>query len=351
MAERYVRNRALTRMVPILWDRLGLNKVLFRLNRGRKRVITYHNVIPDRHFMAAIHLGVSHAESVFQAQMRHLVKHHRLGTNLVDAREVAITFDDGYRNQFEVAHKILSGFSIRALFFCCLDLVQGEAPLVVDDLLCWLSYVSKGSYAFPLNIEGIPNRIEIRGEQDRANIWRNIFRYVRVGRVRGHQVREAMEQCWPYREIRRSMGEALCRLRLEPIPKHGLREMAEYGHLIGAHSRSHDAMRYLSPEELREDFEACRLQMGTVYNTRVFSYPFGGLDEVGPETLVQLRASGFDMGLANINHPIHRDAGLRYGPLFFPRMSLPNSSSKVLLDFHLSGSHHFLKYRRLLPVP
>ena len=51
----------------------GINQFFYFLTRDRQRVITFHNIIPQRLFDHSIHLGVSCSDETFEFQIKQKV--------------------------------------------------------------------------------------------------------------------------------------------------------------------------------------------------------------------------------------------------------------------------------------
>ncbi len=326
---------------------LGIARLFFWLNRGRKRIITYHNVLPDGPFAGALHAGVSHSAGVFRRQIDYLRRLFPCDTDLDNPRTLTLTFDDGYLNQYAVAHAILAEFGLRAYFFCTLALWEEDAPLRVDRLLCWLSHVPPGRYVLPLREGEAPIILAIAGDADRLPCWLRLNRLLAAREIDEAELLAAVEACVPLADIRAGLPADAYALRFTPIPAAALAAMRAYGHQVGAHARSHRSMALLDDADLHAEVAACAARVGDLFNTGVFSYPFGGVREVTPRVIDCVRAHGFTRAVANIALPLA--GGMAYGPFFLPRFALPNTAARHELSFILSGAKYFLQHRRLLP--
>ena len=83
----------------------GLCALFYWLNRKAKRIITFHNVLPDAMFRGGVANGVSTSLSCFEKILDECRKRFEFSTDLFDAKTLTITFDDGYRNQYSTAFK------------------------------------------------------------------------------------------------------------------------------------------------------------------------------------------------------------------------------------------------------
>ncbi len=327
----------------------GLNYLFFKINRGRKRIITYHNILPDKIYNEKLINGVSHQQSAFESQLAYIAMHFSVGTDLDNPKELTITFDDGYLNQHAIAYPILAKFQLPAVFFCTLDLIRfNQVPLLVDDLLFWLSFVDSNVYEIRWPGTSMLKRLDLRTDAERANCWQEIYgNLVANNFTHVQNLRDEFDRCVAFAIVSKKVDTTYYSLRCNPIPETALAELRSAGCLVGAHAVSHVPMTSMSDTALEKDVKVCSEQIGILFNTRVFSYPFGGLSEVGEREIACVKRNGFTHGVANINHPV--DGGRRYGRYFIPRMALPNTTCQAEIAFVLSGAKYFLKYRRLLP--
>ena len=163
----------------------GVDALFYRLNRGKVRTVTFHNVIPDSLCEGMKTLPVAWRASVFRWMV------HEARRFLGDC--LAVTFDDGYLNQYEVAPKILSeeGISTATVF------VAGDV----------------------LNAKGRETSLA----PDRLN-------------------HEGLRYSPEYE-----------RLRLSGMTLEQVEDLRSRGWKVGYHTKSHRQLASLSPEEKREE--------------------------------------------------------------------------------------------------
>ena len=341
---------ATVRLHAVAWlcHYLCISLLFFRLNRGRKRIITYHNVLPDAQFRGALHEGVSHSAGVFRQQLSYLRRTFPCDTDLDNPYSLAITFDDGYLNQYTEAHPALVESGLRAYFFCTLALWEAAEPLAIDRLLCWLSYVPHGVYAFPLLVRNAPLALSIASDVDRHYCWETLSRLLTAGEIGEEKLITMLEAHVPFASVRASLSAEAYARRFTSIPEGAIAEMQAWGHRFGAHGRTHKIMALLDDETLEKEVAACSAQFGARLNSSVFSYPYGGRREVTPRVVACVKAHGFTRAVSNVNDP--PDGEMQYSAMFMPRFALPNTATPYILSFVLSGAKYFLQHRRLLPV-
>jgi len=309
--------RALARFA--YWS--GIDALFYVLNRNAKRIVTFHNVLPDDLFRDNIANGVSNRLSDFIAIVKECGRHFRFSTDMFDTESLTITFDDGYRCQYTVAFRALAKLHIPAYVFVAGDVKKGDG-LIVDRLLHWVAEV-------PLKY--IPNG-------DRKSYWTQTIwpRFMNDSLTKGMSVFEELDTIYPYSEILKILPEAYRIERFGAITESERNEMRNHGWKVGWHTWSHFPVSKLTNEELLEALSA-----PMEYRSTCLSYPFGNPVEVGAKAIAAAEKMGYPCAVSNTNC----NAGGKY---FLPRMSFV-ASDKYAVNFELSGFKHFLKHKRMLP--
>ena len=323
----------------------GVSLFFSFLNCKRKKIITYHNVIPDHEFNDLLHEGVSHSLSIFRSQINYLTTYFKCDTDLYNSKSITITFDDGYLNQYKYAYPILVEFKIKAYFFVALDLIESGEALLIDRILMWLSYVPFGTYLLALAKRN-DTILVISSDCDRMRCWQNLNQLLYLRLAQEEEILFLFENIISFKEIKTKINKEYYQYRFCSALLSEWDKIKKSGYIIGAHSKTHKIMKLLNDNELKVEIASC--VKNNLFNTKVFSYPFGGVREVSQSAIDLVKLHGFTMALANCNYPLN-GSGLQYSKYFIPRMSLPNTNKKYVLSFILSGAKYFLKYRKLLP--
>jgi peptidoglycan/xylan/chitin deacetylase (PgdA/CDA1 family) len=114
----------------------GLHHVVRRAQRRRLLIVCYHGLREDddpaRHWLLL-------PRSAFEAQIRHLAAHYdclpidtalqRLWAGEIDTPTACVTFDDGYRNNFEIGLPVLRRHQVPATIYLATGLI-GTADLL-----------------------------------------------------------------------------------------------------------------------------------------------------------------------------------------------------------------------------
>lgn len=311
---------------------LGVIQLFYWINRQKKLVLTYHNIIPDELFDYSPHLGVSHRESIFEKQIQLLRRRFVFVHEEKNMRRCLITFDDGYKNQLEIAARILTRYDLKGVFFISFQSVITGYALTIDKIMMWISYVPASEYKV------LNNLIEVN-DTNRNIVASMIYKQLIENYKLWNVIEEELNNAFSFENL--SIDTELARLRFTPLELNDLEILAEDGHLVGAHSWSHRPLGSLPLEMQEEDFLACKSYSSKYCNSSIFSYPFGGIREVSPLTTQLCEKFGFSTAYMNIStSPAWVDVNTNYT---LPRISLPNEKNKYLLDAKLSGLESFCK--------
>lgn len=327
-------------IVAVLCYWCGVDALLYWLNRRAKRILCFHHVMPDAMHRPGIN-GFELSETAFRACIRELKKRFRFSTDVDDAHTLTLTFDDGWRNQYTTAARILrEEGDIPAILFVAGRMIDNREPLhalSMELVLHWSRFVPYGTYS--LHVKGHEYRLVIANEKERREAGRVIYGlYLDDGDSRGQDLLKALDEACPLRMILDDLPADYVENRLRGITTAELEELRTRGWRIGWHTHSHFPLKLLSETAQQEE-----LTPSLGIEREVMAYPYGSPDAVDAVTLKVTDGLGYGRVLSFMSEP-----GPKYGPNFMPRYLVP--TERYELHFVLSGLKYFLKYRRLLPV-
>ena len=267
----------------------------FRLRAGRPfQILIYHRVHQRvRPFM------LDTVDTVrFEAQMRHLARHYRpVGlTDLLDhaergtvpPRAVAVTFDDGYRDNHGCAFPILAKYRIPATVFLVTGCIGTGESLWHDRVLFAFEHTRKAS----LRVPGRDDPVDLQSAAARETVaLQTLERFKRMDETK-----------------RRSSVQALfVELDVDPasMPSDLMldwdeaRQMAGAGIEIGSHTVTHPILSRQTPEqvewELSESKRTLEAELGR--KAALFAYPNGTPDDYTPSVIEAVRRTGYRCAL------------------------------------------------------
>ncbi len=271
------------RRVRRLLDRLAAaSGLLARAERGMRRritILTYHRILPAAQAARYPFPSLAIPAEAFREHVAWLAAHCTvlpLGEALAAGAGggppvVALTFDDGYEDNFLAAAPILEASGLRGTFFATVRPIEQRQLLWFDRAALLLTTAgperlgralavaapgSAGARPFPRDLPG----------------WVELLRD--VPHVRRPELLAALEAASPP-----IPGEVAAGYRL--MTAENLVELSRRGHEIASHTLSHPFLTGLEPDRLRDEVgESRRVLSGWLgREVRGFCYPAGDLDE------------------------------------------------------------------------
>lgn len=280
----------------------GLSRIL---SHNKIVILNYHRVCPDqRKTPTPFHDGLfTVGADEFYRQMSWLKRH----TNILSEQDildiayrggyeksrlkcpsVAITFDDGYYDNYAVAYPILKTLKIPAFFFICTGMVW-ERRLLWWDILAFLIkncrkhsiFVDEREYVLDNNRSGIIDELQLKMKQcSHEQIVRHIM-----------SISAATEIELPPEEMQDK----------EIMTVEQIREMASNEMAIGSHTHTHRslAMSDSSRHETELTVSKQLLEKTTSRPVHSVSYPYG-LDEYIPPSIREIAVKcGYQLGFSS----------------------------------------------------
>ena len=266
-------------------------------------VLTYHR-FPDPNGEDAFDDGVVDVTpEAFDRQVSCLKKHFTLvgidelcafaAGKTIPPNSVAITFDDGYLDNYVQALPILKRHDAKAIFFL-------STAYIAERRMYWwdrVAYIVKHSMLDRVDLE-YPFRIQI----PLANRKLAVDRILRI--VKTHQpldlerflevLAKAARVTWS-RQMERAFAERLL------LTWDHVRELRKAGMDIQSHTRTHRVLQTLLPVELREELAGSRadLERELGETPRALAYPVGHPVLGTSPIRAALETAGYELGFSN----------------------------------------------------
>jgi len=286
----------------------GLLALLQRLRRPHVLVLAYHRVTPDAEMPAVDYPAMHVSMASFTAQLRLLRRFYDIvpladltalldGTQPLRRHVAAVTFDDGYRDNFRHAFPILARENVPATFFLSVGFVDRGEPFWFDRL----AVAARAWEAQPELRQALQLPAGLVAAFDAPA--------TRVERLRRAA---AFLKALPDGE-RRAVMDRFSGLEVErnaaPMGWDEVRAMRDAGMGIGAHGTQHAILTRMDPSDAAHDIRTSVETIATRLGTQVaaFAYPNGDADSnvaaAAAAAGVQL---GFTMQAANPRPGIDR---------------------------------------------
>jgi len=294
-------------LVKSILLRSGTLRLLSLGVRRRVALLRYHSVLDEEHRLAkSIGPGIIHSPATFEAQME-LVSRRYVPVTLDDvlqflrgeirlaAGSVAITFDDGFADNYEIAAPILERFGLKATFYVTVGSVEGPPPW-----FCRLNRVfqetSKRAWADPF----AERSWDLSDSAPRREAFLSAVRS--CGKMAGSQQDDAVSSIEKALDVRPLLPEDRVMMDWRQI-----KALHEAGHIIGSHTMTHPNLAHIDVDEMRYEIEESKRVLEKQLGSPVvhFSYPAPILRPHWTETTCShAEQAGYQTGVTAVSGPV-----------------------------------------------
>jgi CelD/BcsL family acetyltransferase involved in cellulose biosynthesis/peptidoglycan/xylan/chitin deacetylase (PgdA/CDA1 family) len=267
------------------------------------RILYYHRVndesdpffpaCPTRTFEEQIRFVARHYRIVSLCELLRRLEQRDPATDLV-----AVTFDDGYRDNYRCALPILRRYGVPATIFLTTGSIDDRRPLWFERLAHAIANTAQPSVDLEIDI---PRRFWLRNQPERLAANGAIFGLLR-------QLSEEQRRGWE-EEIIRRLGWS----RSEDRNDHMLtweeaRAMLCEGIAFGAHTVTHPFLSRLTPERAAWEVTESKRRIETELQSPVehFAYPNGREQDFTDANKTLLRDAGYRAAFTTIWGPNYR---------------------------------------------
>lgn len=236
--------------------------------------------------------------------------------------DIAITFDDGYADNAEIAAPILRGFDTPATVFVTMREEEPAREFWWDELERLILQTPNLPPRLQLRLnnshhEWTPsgcdwgdtcdpswNVLQDHSPTERQALYLHLCRLLRVTPdQRRRQILGDLRAWAGAAADGRSSHRAICLSELAGLADDGLIE-------VGAHSLTHPVLSTLPVAEQFAEIRGSRRRLEAILDREVtsFAYPFGCRGDFGPETIAMTKNAGFLCACANTGKPPHARA-------------------------------------------
>lgn len=245
-------------------------------------IVCYHGVVeyvPDGYNSSGKHMLLSE----FEKQISFLASHLEIvtmrdieiaaqGLQSLPPECVAITFDDGFLNNLEVAHPILQKYGVPATIYVATNFISMPRLIWTDELE--ILFLEASSRTLTNNLNG-DIAIDLSNRESRYRTLKSVKKTLKA---------------YPpsKREALMAMLKVTLEIEAKEVRKPSLHNFLEWEHLkymqnsglweVGAHTLNHDSLGTISNNDIKSEIIGSILKVSQEIggrHTPLFSYPEG----------------------------------------------------------------------------
>lgn len=258
--------------------------------QGSARIFYYHRVNDENDpFFDAIPTGL------FEVHMRYLARHYKVVSlaelqRHLDSGEsnemvVGVTFDDGYRDNYECAFPVLQRYRIPATIFLTTGAIDSGEPLWFEQLA---EAIKKTPHEYiDLEID-IPRRFWMRNPAERLESNRKIFALLRA-------FNDTERRTWVAELLGKLGAAGEWERKGKMLTWDQVRLMKTQGIDFGGHTVTHPFLSKLAPRQAEWEISECkrRIEAETQKPVSFFAYPNGREEDFAASNKDILRNAGY----------------------------------------------------------
>jgi peptidoglycan/xylan/chitin deacetylase (PgdA/CDA1 family) len=251
-------------------------RLLSKLVSRRIIILQYHSVRPEAetHY-DVIGQGIIHPSKVFESQMQMVagscspvmiddVVDYINGLKDIPKRAVVITFDDGFKDNYDIAMPILERYGLRAVFYLTVEYMDGnKAPW-----FCRLKHAFQTTTLRDWRNPMTQQEWNLRDSQQRKEArWSSIVNCAQLAGIRQHESVCAIEQSL---EVSPLSGSGRLMMDWKEVQL-----LHRRGHIIGSHTLTHPSLGSVSANDMYSELEGSKHILERHLGAPVchFSYP------------------------------------------------------------------------------
>ena len=313
---------------------------------GGCSVVNYHGVFPADHSTDDIFLDGNLVQpDAFRRQLQflksryHVVRPEDFRAWIEQGKQlppsaVLLTCDDGLLNTLTDMLPVLQSEGVSGLFLVTAASCRNEPGML------WYEELYHLMRAKPLTGSDLQLPVEIGTESSssisfQSRWWSAVRQASRLdAETRADWMARVRHHCGPTPALRSET-----RWRLLNITE--LKQLAEAGMSIGAHTVSHPILSLCSEEEARREIQESKINLERALGQSVwaFAYPFGNPSTMGERELRLAREAGFACAFLNVEH----SGSVPANPFALPRIHVTSDTTLPEFAAHLSGLHSRLR--------
>ena len=281
-----------------------------RASDGSIRILNYHRINYPNAIGALDQEVLSATPELFDDEVGFCRKHFDLisfadlrgslnGSVRLPRRPLIITFDDGYRDNYQHAFPILKSHGVSAMFFVAVGFI-GTTQVFWWDTVARAVKAHKGE-RLRCVFGGEQIEYSTQSVEARLETIKSILR-----RLKSLPNRERLDTVT---RLSQASSSDVSSSGGEIMTWNEVREMHAGGMEIGSHSMTHPVLARVEEEaQLRAEVAGSKAALEAALGSEVsvFSYPVGGASAIGPDVIREVQRAGYQFAvsyLPGVNNP------------------------------------------------
>jgi peptidoglycan/xylan/chitin deacetylase (PgdA/CDA1 family) len=320
-------------MIKKFWDRINKRGIILLYHRVAELAFDpFQLSVSPKHFDEQMNVIQKYGRAVTMAEMGQGLKRFSFRE-----KEIVISFDDGYADNFFNAKPILERYNIPATFFIVSGAVNKQEEFWWDDLEKLILQSKSIPQVFSLSINGVKYHWKIKDEEQRILIYKDEFIQIPEANAELSKGRlyfalwkilsglsyqgkkDALNQImqWAQSSIPRTTHLPLTTKELISLAGNSNFE-------IGAHTVCHPMLSRLSSDEQAVEISKSKNELENMINRPItsFSYPHGDYSEI---TLKHVKRLNFK----NACTVVHKSVKKNNDPFLLPRLMVLDWNADV----------------------
>jgi len=269
-------------------------------------ILMYHSVVEDPRLTQNT-IGISQSRSDFEAHVKVIaqkfnpvtieqVTRFAAGDCHLPANSLAVTFDDGFLDKYQVVLPILARHGVPATFYLMVDSVDSGIP----PWYCRLNFSVRTTQRIGRADPEYAVLCGMKLGEDRAKVLQIVVN--ECARKVGKEQAEFVRRLETALDVEPLGPESRLMLRCDEV-----RELRKLGHTIGGHTLSHPNLSHVSKEQALSEIFGYKRRLEQELGEPVahFSYPHPALNpQWTPCTLSITREAGFQSAVLTTCGPV-----------------------------------------------
>ena len=264
----------------------GFIKILRLLGRNYAKILVFHSISEaESEFIRGTNVWTSVVN--FGKHLQYITKRYQvislqdlvisLQNGTIPKNSVAITFDDGFADNYHVAYPLLKQYQIPATIFLVTDCIENKRPIWIQELYYLLNSVGAQKIFEVLNVltkELKIAQVKIKNNsKQKLNFDRTLEEYLAFS-VNKETRNEILERL--YRDFNKQKDKIFSQNEIF-LNWNQVRQMSTNGITFGNHGASHTPLSAMPPDEQENEIQRSKkiIEQNLGKKFIPFSYPFG----------------------------------------------------------------------------